>query len=60
MTRFDYEGPLDGRTCEYAGHEWAPAGGGMVICLRCETERECDEPWAAREVAVQATETERS
>lgn len=25
---------------EYAGHEWAPMGGGMEICMRCEMERE--------------------
>lgn len=25
---------------EYAGHEWAPAGGGLEICMRCEVEAE--------------------
>lgn len=27
--------------CEYAGHEWVPAGGGLLICAVCE-----DEKWA--------------
>ena len=29
--------------CEHAGHEWAPAGGGLLICLRCEAEKWEDE-----------------
>ena len=24
---------------EYAGHEWAPMGGGIEICMRCEAEQ---------------------
>jgi hypothetical protein len=24
--------------CEYAGHEWGDAGGGLRICLVCEAE----------------------
>jgi hypothetical protein len=27
--------------CEFDGHEWAEAGDGLLICLRCE-----DEKWA--------------
>lgn len=25
--------------CEIAGHDWAPAGGGLLVCMRCEAER---------------------
>lgn len=28
---------------EYAGHEWAPAGNGMLICMRCRLEEWDDE-----------------
>lgn len=31
--------------CDFDGHEWAEAGGGLLICLRCE-----DEKWEADEV----------
>lgn len=24
--------------CEYVGHEWADAGGGLLICMVCEAE----------------------
>lgn len=34
--------------CEYAGHEWRDAGGGLEICLVCEAER-----WAADEPTVE-------
>jgi hypothetical protein len=33
----------DPEPCEAAGHEWAPLGGGMEICMRCERERETTE-----------------
>lgn len=37
-------GPSPRVICEdYAGHEWAPAGGGMLICMRCEAEAWEDE-----------------
>lgn len=26
-------------TCEHAGHEWAGAGGGLLVCARCMAER---------------------
>lgn len=26
------------QVCESAGHEYAPAGGGLLICMRCEAE----------------------
>jgi hypothetical protein len=29
--------------CEFDGHEWAEAGGGLLICLRCEDEKWDDE-----------------
>ena len=36
--------PSPREICEdYAGHEWAPAGGGLLICMRCESERWQDE-----------------
>lgn len=25
--------------CEYAGHDWAPAGGGLLICTQCRSEK---------------------
>lgn len=25
--------------CENEGHEWAPAGGGLEICVRCQAEQ---------------------
>jgi hypothetical protein len=25
--------------CEYAGHDWADAGGGLLICVVCRSER---------------------
>jgi hypothetical protein len=32
----------DGGECEVAGHVWAPAGGGLLVCLRCESEKWAD------------------
>lgn len=32
--------------CDFAGHEWEDAGGGLEICVECEAER-----WAADEEA---------
>jgi hypothetical protein len=29
--------------CDCAGHEWASAGGGLLICLLCEAEEWEDE-----------------
>jgi hypothetical protein len=29
--------------CEYAGHDWAPAGGGLLICTECLAEQWEDE-----------------
>ena len=26
--------------CEFAGHEWEDAGGGVEICTECQTERD--------------------
>lgn len=26
--------------CDFSGHDWAPMGGGMQICMICERERE--------------------
>jgi len=46
-----FRSPRDGGTiedrpsnapCEFAGHEWRDAGGGLEICVLCEAER-----WAA-------------
>ncbi len=39
----EYVGPVDPETCEYAGHEWAPMGGGMEVCMTCEEERWSDD-----------------
>ncbi len=25
--------------CEFDGHEWDDAGGGLLICMRCEAEK---------------------
>jgi hypothetical protein len=25
-------------TCDHTGHDWADAGGGLLICLACEAE----------------------
>jgi hypothetical protein len=25
--------------CEHSGHDWAPAGGGMLICTRCQAQK---------------------
>lgn len=33
------DGRIEGETCDYAGHEWADAGGGLSICLVCEAEK---------------------
>jgi hypothetical protein len=30
--------------CDWAGHDWHPAGGGMLICGTCEAMRDADEP----------------
>lgn len=30
--------------CEYAGHEWTSAGGGLLICAVCTAEKWDDEP----------------
>jgi hypothetical protein len=30
--------------CEFAGHEWEDAGGGLEICVECQVER-----WAERD-----------
>jgi hypothetical protein len=32
-----------GLACSYAGHEWADAGGGLLICALCEAEEWDDE-----------------
>jgi hypothetical protein len=32
-------GPL----CDYSGHDWADAGGGLEICMACQAERWADE-----------------
>lgn len=29
--------------CGYAGHEWEPAGGGLLICVNCTAEKWADE-----------------
>jgi hypothetical protein len=29
--------------CEYAGHEWGDAGGGLLICTVCEAEKWADD-----------------
>jgi hypothetical protein len=31
------------RSCEWSGHEWWPAGGGLLICGRCEAEKWAEE-----------------
>lgn len=28
--------------CEFDGHEWGDAGGGLLICVRCEAEEWAD------------------
>lgn len=35
------------QACEGAGHHWAEAGGGLLICLICEAEQ-----WADEKVSV--------
>lgn len=25
--------------CEFAGHDWADAGGGLLICINCQEEK---------------------
>jgi hypothetical protein len=30
--------------CEYAGHDWAPMGGGLLLCMVCDEEK-----WATGE-----------
>lgn len=25
--------------CEHAGHEWGDAGGGLLVCVRCDAEK---------------------
>lgn len=31
---------LDGaEICEFEGHEWSSAGGGLLMCMRCAAER---------------------
>lgn len=34
--------------CEWAGHSWEPAGGGLEICMLCESERWADDAEAER------------
>ncbi len=29
--------------CEHVGHDWADAGGGLLICMACQAERWADE-----------------
>ena len=29
----------DAPMCDFAGHEWADAGGGLLICAVCEAEK---------------------
>lgn len=29
--------------CEYSGHDWQDAGGGLEICMICEAERWADD-----------------
>ena len=36
---YGHVGEPDPETCEHAGHEWAPAGGGLLICMCCEAEK---------------------
>jgi hypothetical protein len=31
--------------CEHVGHEWGDAGGGLLICMRCETEKWAGKSW---------------
>lgn len=34
--------PSSKSICEFDGHEWGEAGGGLLICLRCEAEKWAD------------------
>jgi hypothetical protein len=36
----------DSELCEHAGHEWADAGGGLLVCIVCLTEKRDDEATA--------------
>jgi hypothetical protein len=35
--------------CGYVGHEWEPAGGGLLICVNCTSEKWDDAPGSDRE-----------
>lgn len=41
--------PGEQEICDYAGHQWEPAGGGLLICAVCMTERWADDAPAPRE-----------
>lgn len=36
---FTLEAEMVAGICEDAGHEWAPAGGGLLICMVCQEEK---------------------
>lgn len=38
--------------CEWVGHEWGEAGGGLEICVACEAERWAREPHIKVPVAL--------
>jgi hypothetical protein len=38
------DGPDPEEVCEYAGHEWGDAGGGLLICAVCQAEKWAPEP----------------
>jgi hypothetical protein len=43
--------PSQSGECEHAGHAWADAGGGIQVCMVCETMREtppCEHDWRLR------------
>jgi hypothetical protein len=50
----------DGLTCEYAGHEWRAAGGGLEICTLCEDERWADDEPPVEVVSQRVRERYRS
>lgn len=33
------EQTVSSEECEFAGHQWAPAGGGLLICVACGSEQ---------------------
>lgn len=38
LARYEAEQDQAEQICEFAGHEWGDAGGGLQVCLRCEAE----------------------